>query len=80
MNCGNRKPVYLFAVLAVFISSLGLFGLASYVTEQRTREIGIRKVLGASLFNLWRLLSGEFVLPVVIALFIAITNGLLFYA
>jgi putative ABC transport system permease protein len=60
-----------FAVLAIFISCLGLFGLASYITEQRTREIGIRKVLGASIFNIWRLLSREFVALVVIALFIA---------
>ncbi len=61
-----------FTILAVFISCLGLFGLASFVAEQRTKEIGIRKVLGASAFNLWRLLSNEFVLLVVIALFIAV--------
>jgi putative ABC transport system permease protein len=60
-----------FAVLAIFISCLGLFGLASYITEQRTREIGIRKVLGASVFIIWRLLSKEFVVLVIIALFIA---------
>src|SRR5690606_7520901 len=53
-----------FAVLAVFISCLGLFGMASFVAEQRTKEIGIRKVLGASVANLWRLLSKEFVLLV----------------
>ncbi|HPH20137.1 MAG TPA: ABC transporter permease, partial [Haliscomenobacter sp.] len=50
-----------FAILAVFISCLGLFGLASFMAEQRTKEIGIRKVLGASLGNLWGLLSREFV-------------------
>ena len=61
-----------FAILAIFISCLGLFGLASYITEQRTREIGIRKVLGASVFIIWRLLSKEFVMLVVIALFISI--------
>lgn len=60
-----------FAILAIFISCLGLFGLASYITEQRTREIGIRKVLGASVFIIWRLLSKEFVVLVIIALFIA---------
>jgi putative ABC transport system permease protein len=76
MRIGNLSTF--FAILAIFISCLGLFGLASYVTEQRTREIGIRKVLGASLFNLWRLLSGEFVLPVVIALFIAIPTAYYF--
>ena len=56
-----------FAILAVFISCLGLFGLASFVAEQRIREIGIRKVLGASLFNLWRLLSTDFVILVIIS-------------
>jgi len=61
-----------FTMLAVFISCLGLFGLASYVAEQRTKEIGIRKVLGASAFTLWRLLSNEFAVLVTISLFIAI--------
>jgi len=51
-----------FTVLAIFISCLGLFGLASFVAEQRTREIGVRKVLGATIFNLWKLLSKDFVL------------------
>ena len=50
-----------FSVLAIFISCLGLFGLASFVAEQRTKEIGIRKVLGASVLQLWGLLSKEFV-------------------
>ncbi|OQP41002.1 ABC transporter permease [Niastella yeongjuensis] len=61
-----------FASLAIFISCLGLFGLASFITEQRTKEIGVRKVLGASLFNLWHLLSKEFTLLVTISLLIAI--------
>nr|HVY74058.1 FtsX-like permease family protein [Puia sp.] len=60
-----------FAVLAIFISCLGLFGLASFVAEQRTKEIGVRKVLGASVLQLWRLLSGEFVRLVLISLTIA---------
>jgi putative ABC transport system permease protein len=60
-----------FAMLAVFISCLGLFGLASFVAEQRTKEIGIRKVLGASVTNLWRMLSKDFVLLVVISCVIA---------
>jgi putative ABC transport system permease protein len=60
-----------FAVLAIFISCLGLFGLASFVAEQRTKEIGVRKVLGASVFNLWRLLSKDFVILVIIAFGIA---------
>lgn len=61
-----------FAVLAIFISSLGLLGLASYVAEQRTKEIGMRKVLGASVYNLWLMLSTDFVLLVVISCGIAI--------
>lgn len=61
-----------FAILAIFISCLGLFGLASFVAEQRTKEIGVRKVLGASVFNLWRMLSKDFVLLVIISCFIAI--------
>ena len=61
-----------FTILAVFISCLGLFGLPSFVAEQRTKEIGIRKVLGASTFSLWRLLSNEFVALVIISLFIAV--------
>jgi len=61
-----------FTVLAIFISCLGLFGLASFVAEQRTREIGLRKVLGASVFNLWNTLSREFVMLVIIACAIAI--------
>ncbi len=60
-----------FAALAIFISCLGLFGMASFMAEQRTKEIGVRKVLGASIFNLWGLLSKEFIVLVVIALLIA---------
>jgi ABC-type antimicrobial peptide transport system permease subunit len=60
-----------FAVLAIFISCLGLFGMASFVAEQRTKEIGIRKVLGASIANLWRLLSIEFFVLVLISCIIA---------
>jgi ABC-type antimicrobial peptide transport system permease subunit len=60
-----------FAVLAIFISCLGLFGMASFVAEQRTKEIGIRKVLGASVVNLWRLLSTEFFVLVVFSCILA---------
>lgn len=60
-----------FAVLAIFISCLGLFGMASFITGQRIKEIGIRKVLGATVFNLWRLLSTDFVILIVISLAIA---------
>jgi putative ABC transport system permease protein len=61
-----------FAMLAIFISCLGLFGLASFTAEQRTKEIGVRKVLGASVLNLWGLLSRDFVLLVFISCLISI--------
>jgi ABC-type antimicrobial peptide transport system permease subunit len=61
-----------FAVLAILISCLGLFGLASFVAEQRTKEIGVRKVLGASVSNLWKMLSKDFVILVIISCIIAI--------
>ncbi|MFK7952614.1 MAG: FtsX-like permease family protein, partial [Ekhidna sp.] len=61
-----------FSVLAILISCLGLFGLSAFVVEQRTKEIGIRKVLGASVPSLWRLLSKDFTLLVLIASVIAI--------
>lgn len=61
-----------FALLATFISSLGIFGLASFTAEQRTKEIGIKKVLGASVFQLWRMLSRDYVLLVGIALVVSI--------
>ena len=67
-----------FAILAVFISCLGLFGLASFVAEQRTKEIGVRKVLGASVFNLWSLLSKDFVLLVLLSCAIAIPTAYYF--
>jgi ABC-type antimicrobial peptide transport system permease subunit len=60
-----------FAGLAIFISCLGLFGMASFMAEQRTKEIGVRKVLGATVFIIWRLLSKDFVLLVIISLLIA---------
>lgn len=59
-----------FTLLAIFISCLGLFGLASFVAEQRTKEIGVRKTLGASVSQLWMLLSKDFLKLVVISLII----------
>src|SRR5581483_7993510 len=61
----------LFAALAIFISCLGLFGLAAYVAEQRTKEIGIRKVLGATVVQIWMLLSRDFILLVAISCVVA---------
>ncbi|MGZ8543836.1 MAG: ABC transporter permease, partial [Flavisolibacter sp.] len=60
-----------FAIIAILIACLGLFGLATYIAEQRTKEIGIRKVLGASVGGIVRLLSKEFVKLVLIAFVIA---------
>lgn len=64
-----------FTFLAIFISCLGLFGMASFMAEQRKKEIGVRKVLGASVFGLWRLLSNEFILLVSLSLLIAIPTA-----
>jgi ABC-type antimicrobial peptide transport system permease subunit len=66
------KLAAFFASLAILISCLGLFGLASFMAEQRTKEIGIRKVLGASVFHLWRLLTKDFVWLVMLSLIMAI--------
>jgi putative ABC transport system permease protein len=60
-----------FALLAIFISCLGLFGMSSFMAEQRIKEIGVRKVLGASVFNVWRLLSKDFVMLIIISFLIA---------
>jgi putative ABC transport system permease protein len=62
---------FIVSILAIFISCLGLFGLASFMAEQRTKEIGIRKALGASVTNLWGLLSQDFVKLVIISCLIA---------
>jgi len=73
---GNEERVGIlasaFAGLAIFISCLGLFGMAAFMAQRRIKEIGVRKVLGASVFSLWELMSKEFVLLVLISLFIAI--------
>ncbi len=66
------KLASFFAMLAILISCLGLFGLTSFVAEQRKKEIGVRKVLGASVLNVWNLLSKDFVILVAIAFLIAV--------
>jgi putative ABC transport system permease protein len=68
----------LFAGLTILISCLGLFGLASFMAIQRTKEIGVRKVLGASVVNLWKLLSKDFVVLVLISLCIAVPTSYYF--
>ena len=65
------KLANFFTILAIFISCLGLSGMASYMAEQRNKEIGVRKVLGASIFGLWQLMCKDFVVLIVIALLIA---------
>ncbi len=67
----ESKLFAIFAVIAIVIACLGIFALASYAAEERTKEIGVRKVLGASVGNVFNLLSKEFVRLVVIANFIA---------
>src|SRR5690606_26918759 len=62
----------LFTILAIFIACLGLFGLAAYMAEQRTKEIGIRKVLGASVPQLAGMLTFDFIKLVVVACIIAL--------
>ena len=63
------------AILAILIACLGLFGLVMYTTKQRTKEIGIRKVLGASIISIVTLLSGEFIRLVILALIIGLSVG-----
>ncbi len=68
-SVGNLARV--FSLLALFISCIGIFGMSSFVAEQRRKEIGIRKVLGASLVGVWALLSREFITLVLISLTLA---------
>lgn len=72
------KLVSVFAILAIIISCLGIFGLASFVAEQRTKEIGVRKVLGASITSLWTMLSKDFVVLVMIASAFALPTAIYF--
>ncbi len=65
------KLAGLFAALAIFISCLGLFGLSAYVAESRIKEIGVRKVLGATIFNITKLLSLDFIKLVVVSIIVA---------
>jgi ABC-type antimicrobial peptide transport system permease subunit len=65
------RLILIFSIIAIIICALGLFGLAAFTAEQRTKEIGIRKVLGASVKGLVTLLSKDFIKLVIIALVIA---------
>jgi ABC-type antimicrobial peptide transport system permease subunit len=64
--------IFLFACLTIFIGCLGLFGLTVYAAEQRVKEMGIRKVLGASVLSITRLLSGDFLKLVLVAVIMAV--------
>src|SRR6185295_4995835 len=66
------KLFSVFAILAIFISCLGLYGLSAFTAEQRTKEIGVRKVLGSSVFTVVYLLLKNFTRLILISLFIAI--------
>jgi putative ABC transport system permease protein len=72
------KLAGIFASLAIFVSCLGLFGLAAYMAEQRSKEIGIRKVLGATVSQMWLLLSKDFMVLVIISCVIASPIALYF--
>ena len=65
----------LFAILAIFISCLGLFGMASFMAERRVKEIGLRKIMGATIFNLWGLLTQNLLILVLISFLIATPVG-----
>ena len=68
----NFKTIFFYITfIAIFIACLGLFGLSSFIMEQKTKEIGIRKVLGASVSGIVRLLSKDFVILIIIATLIA---------
>ncbi|MGS2738915.1 ABC transporter permease, partial [Sinomicrobium sp. M5D2P17] len=67
----SGKLAGLFAILTIVISCLGLFGLAAYMAESRTKEIGVRKVLGASVWSVTRLLSKDFLKLVMLSFVIA---------
>jgi ABC-type antimicrobial peptide transport system permease subunit len=66
------KLAAFFGSLAVIISCLGLFGLATFIAARRTKEISVRKILGASIFHCWQLLSSEFVVLVMLSALLAI--------
>lgn len=62
----------IFTGLTIFVSCLGFLGLTSFMAEQRAKEIGVRKVLGATIFNLWGMLSKDFVLLVGLSCVLAV--------
>ena len=74
MHLSDKKMSEIFSVfsiLAIFVACMGLFGLATYTAEQKTKEIGVRKILGASASSIYLLLSKEFLRWVALANIIA---------
>ena len=67
----TSKLASLFAILTILITGLGLFGLAAYTAEQRTKEIGVRKVMGASVLSIIQLVSRDFSRLVILAFLIS---------
>jgi len=72
------KLTTLFSIVAIFISCLGVLGLSIFMAIQRKKEIGIRKVLGASIHTIWQLLSKQFMILVIVSLVIALPIGYYF--
>jgi len=68
----EKNLVTITTFIAIFIACLGLFGLATFMTEQRTKEIGIRKVLGAGLYHITTLISGDFLKLVLLSFAFAV--------
>src|SRR5258708_32592439 len=71
----TSKVVFFFSMLAIFVACLGLYGLATFNAERRTKEIGIRKVMGASIMNVGVLLSRDFIYLIVLSIIIASPDG-----
>ncbi len=69
------KLASFFAFLAILISCLGIFGLSSYMVEQRSKELGMRKVLGASAFRIWKMLTKDFLTLVILSCLFAVPIG-----
>ena len=67
----NARIAVIFAIFALFIASLGLFGLTSFAVEQRTKEIGVRKAMGATVAGIFKVISGEVIILVSISALIA---------
>ncbi|NTV82827.1 MAG: FtsX-like permease family protein, partial [Bacteroidales bacterium] len=68
----NSKLAVMFTILGILVASLGLFGLTSFTVQQRTKEIGVRKTFGASIYNIWYLIAREILILITISAILAI--------